>query len=200
MKLIKKLSAKKIDNRWESYGLFVCPFCLKEVTKQLNHGKKQQSCGCMRNKLISINSYKHGGTNTKLYNVYNSMKQRCIDFNHKFYKHYGGRGIKICDEWLDKENGYISFRDWAIQNGYDEGLQIDRINNNGNYESNNCRWVTSRENQRNKRSNKLSHKIADEIRNLYNIGNYKQKDLAKKYNVSDSVISEIISNKLWKNI
>ena len=68
-----------------------------------------------------------------------------------FYN-YGGRGISVCEEW---KNDYITFRNWALENGYKEELQIDRINNNGNYEPNNCRWVTSKINGNNKRNNRL---------------------------------------------
>ena len=124
------------------------------------------------------------------------MKQRILNPNHKDYKNYGGRGITVCNEWL----AFIPFRDWALNNGYAEGLQINRIWNNGNYEPFNCNFVPGEENARNKRNNVIkSMKIANEIRDLYKTGNYTQKELAEKYGVSFATISGIILNKNWKN-
>jgi len=80
------------------------------------------------------------------------MKQRCYYVDHKHYKDYGGRGICVCCDW--REN-FKSFYNWALNNGYKEGLTIDRIDYNGNYEPSNCRWITIIEQSRNKRSNRL---------------------------------------------
>lgn len=88
---------------------------------------------------------KHGMNQTKIYSIFHNMKDRCLNPNNHAYHNYGGRGISICNEWLE-ENGFISFYNWAINNGYKEGLSIDRINIEGNYEPNNCRWITLGEN------------------------------------------------------
>ncbi len=77
---------------------------------------------------------------------YSHMKERCYNKNSKSYKRYGGRGIKVCDEW---KNSYQSFKDWALKNGYQDGLEIDRIDNEGDYSPDNCRFVTKKENLRN---------------------------------------------------
>lgn len=82
----------------------------------------------------------HGESKTKLNKVWRNIKDRCFNQNNKRYSHYGGRGITICNEWRDD---YVCFRDWALSNGYAYGLSIDRINNDGNYEPRNCRWVDS---------------------------------------------------------
>lgn len=113
----------------------------------LNNGNTK-SCGCLQRDMTSISSKKHGLEGTKIYQVWKSMKQRCFNPNHKSYKYYGGRGIQVCDEW---ENDFQAFYDWSIANGYTEGLQIDRINNDGNYEPSNCKWVTAKENNSHRR-------------------------------------------------
>lgn len=89
---------------------------------------------------------------SNLYRVFNAMIERCGKSNAKNYHNYGGRGIKVCDEWI---GNYQAFCDWALANGYKKGLQIDRIDNNGNYEPSNCRWVTQKQNCNNTRFNTL---------------------------------------------
>lgn len=97
----------------------------------------------------------------KLQQTLSDMKQRCYNFHHKAYKDYGGRGITICDEWL-KDSG--SFYDWSINNGASLELSIDRIDNNGNYEPNNCRWATNKEQSINKRNTrKIGNKTLEQI-------------------------------------
>lgn len=111
-----------------------------------------KSCGCLhleinRTILRTLN-ITHDKTNTKLYQVWSSMKQRCYHGNNKNYKHYGGRGIIMCDEWL---NDFMNFYNWSMDNGYDDTLTIDRIDVNGNYEPSNCRWATMKQQNRNQR-------------------------------------------------
>lgn len=89
--------------------------------------------------------------NKGLFNVWQTMKARCENRNREKYKDYGGRGIKVCDEWHDPAN----FVRWALNNGYAQGLQLDRIDNDGNYCPENCRFVTPKENSRNRRNTKV---------------------------------------------
>ena len=137
--------------------------------------------------------YRHGESKTRLYIIWAQMKQRCLNSNYKEYYLYGGRGITICTEWLE----FIPFRDWSLNNGYAENLEIDRVSTDGNYEPNNCRWITSAENSQNKRNNKLTKEKVLEIREIYKIGNYSYRKLAKKYGVNFSTIQCIIKNKIW---
>lgn len=94
--------------------------------------------------------YTKHNTKNRLYAVWNSMKQRCNNHKSQKYKIYGARGIKVCNEWNES---YDSFRKWALDNGYKEGLTLDRINVDGNYEPNNCRWVTYEVQNSNKSNN-----------------------------------------------
>lgn len=110
-----------------------------------------RSCGCYNKKMAKERKTKHSMSYSKLYKVWQGMKTRCYNPNFIYYCNYGGRDIKICDEWL---NDFALFYNWAINNGYEEGLTIDRINNDGDYESSNCRWVTRAEQNRNKRKTK----------------------------------------------
>lgn len=137
-------------DRKHSYYFCKCD-CGNEITARSDCLKTGtiKSCGC----LVKDNHVKtHGQSRSKLYRVYYGMKQRCYNPNHKAYYRYGGRGISICEEW---KNDFKAFYDWAIENGYQDGLTIDRKDYNGNYEPNNCRWVTQAEQSRNTSRNTL---------------------------------------------
>ncbi len=114
-----------------------------------------KSCGCYSKEIHSKMLKTHGGTGKRLFNVYLTMKGRCTNPNAHEYENYGGRGIKVCDEWMD----YEAFEKWALANGYQEDKRgkctLDRIDVDGDYEPSNCRWVTMKTQQRNKRNNVL---------------------------------------------
>lgn len=150
-----KLTVIEIDhfqeckNSKRTYWKCICD-CGNEVIVRsdcLTTGNTK-SCGCYnvscREKPTSIKKH-------KLYRVYWAMKDRCYNSNNKHYDRYGGRGITICDKWLDD---YEVFYNWCMNNGYKDGLSIDRIDNDGNYCPENCRWITIAEQQQNKTQRK----------------------------------------------
>lgn len=110
---------------------------------------KTKSCGCLQKSITSKMSKTHGFSKTKIYSLWCGIKDRCFRHKNKDYKNYGGRGIIVCNEWLKFENFY----NWAIENGYKEGLTIERIDVNGNYEPNNCKWIKNELQSHNKRNN-----------------------------------------------
>ena len=113
---------------------------------------KSRSCGCFRRENSKKLLQKHGitsGGKPRTFTIWADMKSRCLNSKSISYKNYGSRGIRVCDEWLSYEN----FHNWAITNGYSDELQLDRIDNDGNYEPSNCRWVTREINMRNTRKN-----------------------------------------------
>ena len=137
------------ENKNITYWLCECECGNKKTISKPNlttgHSK---SCGCLAIESATGNKYglKHNESKTRLYFIWQSMKQRCYDKNVNGYKYYGLRGIEICNDWLD----YEKFSEWSKGNGYKNNLSIDRIDVNGNYEPENCRFITAKQQNRNK--------------------------------------------------
>lgn len=151
--VIKKLESNK---HGKTQWLCKCD-CKEDSTIITNTGALKsgntKSCGCLVSELVRKANTTHGKSKDRIYRIHTLMKRRCYSKKDQDYKDYGGRGIKICDEWLDKENGFMNFHDWAMENGYSDDLSIDRIDVNGNYEPNNCKWATDEAQANNKRNN-----------------------------------------------
>jgi hypothetical protein len=131
------------SKRMYRYALFECPFC--GCSFEAQKSTRQKSCNdCVKD----VRKRKHGMCFTPIYYVWGDMKSRCNNKSHSGYENYGGRGITVCDEW---RNDFLTFNKWAINNGYKDGLEIDRINNNGNYEPSNCKFSTRSQNSQNTR-------------------------------------------------
>lgn len=139
-------------------------------------------------------NYRHGltdGGNYRhpVYLSWQNMKARCLNKKHIKYHRYGGRGITICEEWLTMSK----FADWAFNNGWKEGLTIDRIDNNGNYEPKNCQWISKKLNSRKKSTTKLSEQQASVVRELRKLG-ITIRQIANCFNVSDGTIRCIVND------
>lgn len=111
-----------------------------------------KSCGCMKKSFIKEANTTHGDSNTRIYNIWCDMKRRCHSPANYSYEHYGARGISVCEEW---GASYEVFKEWSENNGYADNLSIDRIDNDGNYTPDNCRWAGRKVQGRNKRDNRI---------------------------------------------
>ena len=150
LKVLNESEPIKRNKKTEYCWLCLCD-CgnFKVVTsKNLKRGNVK-SCGCLL--FESKTNLKHGMSTTKIYRIWCGMKRRCNSKNDRAYINYGARGIKVCDEW---NNSFELFYRWAINNGYKEGLTIERIDNDKGYTPDNCKWATMEEQGHNKRNNK----------------------------------------------
>ncbi len=142
------------------FGLYECGFCgtkFKACTRDINRGHSK-SCGCYQKRRAKDSNKTHGLKNTRLYRIWVAIKNRVLNPKGERYLDYGGRGIIICEEW---KNDFMSFYNWAMQNGYSDKLSIDRTDNDGNYEPSNCRWTTQSvqsKNQRIRKNNKSGYR------------------------------------------
>ena len=138
--------------------------------------------GHKRNKKNGRFEKKHGKKHTRIYGIWCAMKGRCANKHHKSFKHYGGRGIKVCDEW---QKDFLKFFVWANENGYADGLTIDRIDINGNYEPGNCRWVSYKQQNRNYSRNHLI---------TFNGETLCLSDMAEKYGINKARLHHRLSH------
>lgn len=155
------LERRGSDQKGQALWLVHCDCGNEKVVRghDLSQGKTQ-SCGCSRIK--SCIFYQHGLSKTKLHGLWRNIKGRCNNPNNPSYRFYGGRGVKMCDEW---EDDFVSFYTWSLENGFKEGLQIDRVDVDGDYSPENCRWVDKITQANNTRRN-IYVTIGDETKTL----------------------------------
>lgn len=144
-------------------------------------------------------NFKHGMTDGgnyrhPIYTAWQNMKSRCLNPNNAKYHRYGGRGITIHPDWLVSSNFYA----WALANGWSKGLTIDRIENDGNYEPSNCRWISKSKNSQKKSTTKLTFHQAMTIRYAV-LGGANEQQIAKKYGVSHGTVWFICHEMTWKD-
>lgn len=147
-----------------------------------------KSCGCYHSECatkLCISRRVHGEEPQRLYNIWCGMKGRCNNPNAPKYPRYGARGIKVCKEWV---SDFTAFRDWALSHGYADNLSIDRIDNDGNYEPGNCRWVTNKQQSRNRSTN---HMIEYQGKNISLM------EYAEKTGMNYNTLKERIYNGRW---
>ena len=154
--VLEKTSKPENSNKRCAYWKCLCD-CgqIKVVSSQSLRDGSTKRCGCLLEEYLHSyhnGSSTHNESKTRLYTIWKNMRSRCYDKNNKAYKRYGGKGIIVCNEW--KEH-YEPFRDWALLNGYNDNLSIDRIDYNGNYTPKNCRWATIEEQANNKSNSRL---------------------------------------------
>jgi len=191
-KISKRTNAGKI--RW----LCKCD-CGNIVKTRGSHLKSgnTKSCGCLNKDLARLKVFKHGhaaiGKKTKTYIAWKNMRIRCNNPKDKAYKWYGARDITVCKGWND-------FRNFLEDMGEaPKGLTIERTDNDGNYEPNNCKWDTYTQQARNRRNNKLNPLKVQVIKKLLKESNLTQKDIAEIFHVANKTINKINNNKQWKD-
>lgn len=186
MELIRRCKSVKNENgNRMSYSIFLCPECNNEVKRRTSNGNLYKTCGCSRTP--------HGSKGTRLFYSWSNMRQRCLNEKDKQYKNYGGRGVTVCREW----DRFFNFKKWAEENGYNDNLVIDRIDNNKGYYPENCRWVSKTLSNRNKRDNVLTMQKVVLARYFHKELGFTVTKISKMFKINRMTMSSAINGKSW---
>lgn len=152
-----------------------------------------KSCGCLQRETMSKKFKTHGLSNTRLYIIWQAMKQRCYNPKYDYYQNYGGKGIIICDEW---KSDFMSFYNWSMENGYNDSLSIDRIDINKNYSPDNCRWATPMIQSNNKGDTTyvIYHGEKDSLTNMCRKLNVNRSTIQKRCRIYKCSFEEAVDN------
>lgn len=189
-KVAQRLSNKVYLDRYQ------CPNCNQDRLARAVDVKKHFSCKKCGNESKVKHGYRRKKNTHPLYVKWEHMKQRCYDPNHSSYCDYGGRGIKVCDEWQT----FQGFMSWALIPMWQPGTQIDRIDVNGDYTPSNCRWATVQENSQNRRSNVLNADIVRRMLALYDTGRFTQRAISELFGCSQATVSNVLNRRSWSNV
>ena len=152
-----------------------------------------KSCGCLRSELVADGNTTHGMTNHPLYVVWKGMRQRCSNPNHVSYGYYGGKGVRVCEEW---DSDFMLFYDWCMKEGYVSGLTVDRVDGECDYTPGNCKMSTRMEQSHNSSNVKLDELSVRKIKASIKKG-ARNSELGRKYGVTPEAISCIRCEKTW---
>lgn len=188
------MAGRKFKTRGMAECVCACGKTMVAARSDIRSGHTT-SCGCYRREVTIKSSTTHGMSKDPAYRLWAGVKARCTIPSASNYSYYGGRGISMCDAWMDDPEKFI---DWAYRNGYQQGLEIDRIDNDGDYEPENCRFVSHMENSQKSRIAGCTIEQAAEAKKLLNAG-LPVADSAKKAGVSYMTAWHIKSGYSWRN-
>ena len=174
---------------------FKCPRFSEETLALKVNGNRQRNCGCRKS--VRYGAWNHHGlSELPLWSVWQSMIARCTATECLNYLNYTSRGITVCDEWF---NDFLPFLNWALANGWEEGLQIDRIDNDSGYRPDNCRFVTPQENCQNRRSTRATPELVKAVRAGLAEGK-PGKLIAFETGLSKQTVTKIKLGQNWSNV
>lgn len=190
------IKRSKNDKSKRTIWLCKCE-CGKKVKVNASSLKRgiSKSCGCLNKEILSNYFTTHGRSNTLLYGAWYRMKSRCYNINDPKYYRYGARGIKVCDRWLDFNNFLIDMGEKPSINH-----SIDRKDNDGNYEPDNCRWATPTEQARNRSTSVMTEDEASLIKTYLKYSKFTQVKIAKLFGVKKSMINDIKTGRCWSEV